>query len=75
MSLEAILTYTTPTEIISAAAQVEILALIDVFATAIGGTAQDNSYPNGRDISPQLKDRLLLEIAALKAAIDAAPTA
>ena len=78
---EALLSYTL-TEIVSAAGQTEIIAAVDhlkdsIFGTSGGaaGSAGGTAWPDADQISPQLRDRIIIEIDALTAAIEAMPTA
>lgn len=70
----AVNTYTVA-EVVSAAAQTEIIAQVQALEDLIGGSAADGGFTDGDQISPQLQDQLTTEFAALKAAIEAAPTA
>lgn len=69
--------YTAPSEIISAAAQVIILAEIDKFLALIPDITADPPVPAATpdfdQIPPHTAQKLRVEIAALKTAIDAAP--
>lgn len=65
------------TEIVSAAAQTEILAQIDLLIALIPDV--DNlegaaGNPDFDEISPRVASALRVELEALKTAIDAAPT-
>lgn len=74
--------YTTPTEAISAAAQAEVLALIDLVIALIPNPAYNaTSSRQGTgghyldEMAPVAAEILRNELATLKVAIDAAPTA
>lgn len=76
--------YVDVSSVISAAAQIEILEEIDKlaalipsfpFPTNVVSGGQPAPHPEFDRIDPSLADRLQDEIVALKAAIDAAPTA
>lgn len=71
-------TYTI-TQVISAAAQTEILAAIDSFLALLPnsstGAAASGDMPDADAIRPEYETKVRVEIAALRAAIDAAPTA
>lgn len=75
--------YTDVTEVISANGQAAVIAEVDKLLALIPDTSHpnaQNSPPSGvaplyDKFSPELADALRTEIAALKAAIDAAPTA
>lgn len=70
------LTYTTPTEVISAAAQVQLLALLDVLIAALEPTAGSNSpSPHFGKLSKGMGTLIAGELRGLKVAIDAAPAA
>lgn len=77
---QAVGDYTAATEIVSAAAQTEILALVEV----LGGLIDINQSASGSEAEPSpefdripvtVRLQLRAEIDALKVAIDAAPTA
>ena len=70
--------YANVTEVVSAAAQTAILAEIDKLAALIpDGSAGDQpaAHPEFDSIRPDYAVKVHAEITALKAAIDAAPTA
>ncbi len=71
--------YVIPTEVISAAAQVQALAIITVFEALITGqtptTQNSMTSPDFQKIDPAFQRQLLAETGAMKAAIDAAPAA
>lgn len=75
----SVLGFTTPTEVISAAAQVQILAEIDKVIAAFTGqtstTQVPGTVPDFDRIHPATAARIVTELTALKTAIDAAPTA
>lgn len=71
--------YTNVSQVISAAAQTAVLAEIDkflaLFPNSATGAAGSGAMPDAEAIRPELETKIRVEIAALKAAIDAAPTA
>lgn len=71
--------YADITEVVSAAAQTEILAEIDKFLALIPDITADPpvvaATPDFDQIPPHTAQKLRTELASLKAAIDAAPTA
>lgn len=75
--------YANVTEVISANGQAAVIAEIDKLLALIPDTSHptaQNSPPSGvaplfDKIAPEVADALRVEIAALKTAIDAAPTA
>lgn len=73
--------YVNATEVISAAAQTQILAKIDQFIALIPDPSKksDLQAPTPHSdfdlVHPQTARQYRIELAALKAAIDAAPTA
>lgn len=70
--------YANVTEVITAAAQTEVLAEIDKLKALITDpndtTGLEPPHPDFIDIPPHTADKLRSEIDALKTAIDAAPT-
>jgi hypothetical protein len=62
------------TEVVSAAAQTEINGKIDLLIALIGNDAANGGFPDGDDISPQMKAQLVEELGHLQTGIDAAPT-
>lgn len=72
------LTFAAATEVISAAAQTEVLALVDVLLDSIPDPTTtapgNNAHTEWDDMSPRMASQLRVELAALKTAIDAAPT-
>lgn len=68
--------YVNITEVVSAAAQTEIIAEIEKLAALIPTpTDQIHAHPDFDAIRPEYSEKLHAEIDALQAAIDAAPTA
>lgn len=69
--------YTAVTEVISAAGQTAVLAQINKLLALIPDptSSATPASPDFNVIDPRLATQLRLEIAALKTAIDAAPTA
>ena len=68
--------YTDVTEVVSAAAQLEILAEVDKLIALLPNSASGaaGATPDFDAIRPEYEVILRAELAALKAAIDAAPT-
>jgi len=75
--------YVNVADVVSAAAQVTIIAEVDKFMalipdfpfpTNVVSGGQPAAHPEFDRIDPSLADRLRVELVALKAAIDAAPT-
>lgn len=68
--------YSNVTEVVSAAAQTEILAEVDKLLALIPDitAAESAASPDFDEIPPHTASKLRDEITALKAAIDAAPT-
>jgi hypothetical protein len=77
MAIPALLTYTTPSNAITAAAQTELLAMIDVLLNKIPDP--DTQSPSGdspdsplwNDFSPRMAAQMRAELTAIKTAIDA----
>lgn len=74
--------YTAPTEVISAAAQTEVIAEIAKLSALIadpydayGAGVHSAGSPDFDHMHPENAHKLQLELKALKTAIDAAPTA
>lgn len=72
--------YTAVTEVTSAAAQTQILARVDLFLALFPDPeseshAKSRAHPDFDLIHPHTVKLIRAEIAALKTAIDAAPTA
>lgn len=71
--------YANVSQVVSAAAQTAILAEIDKFTALLPnsstGAVASGDLPDADAIRPELETAIRVEIAALKAAIDAAPTA
>ena len=68
--------YVDVTEVVSAAAQTEIIAEVEKLAALIPTpTDQLHPHPEFDSIRPEYAAKLHAEIDALQAAIDAAPTA
>ena len=69
--------YNDITDVVSAAAQTSILAEMDKFIALLPDSAngKPGATPDFDAIRPELEQVLRAEFAALKAAIDAAPTA
>lgn len=65
------------TNIVSAAAQAEILAQVDVLLALLpnSSTGAAGASPDYDAIRPELETNLRRELAALRTGIDAAPTA
>lgn len=65
------------TEVVSAAAQAEIIAQIDTFLALLpnSSTGAAGGSPDYDAIRAELETNIRAELAALTAAIDAAPTA
>ena len=74
-SVTSLLAFTVPTQVISAAAQAQVLAQIDVVRNAIPDptTGRSATHPDWDQMHPRMAEQLRAELAALKAAIDAAP--
>lgn len=77
MALTQPVTFTSVTEVVSAAAQTQILTECAKFKTLIGNPAAGVSalHPDLDQMSPQMATRLRAFFDQLTAAIDAAPTA
>lgn len=71
--------YSNVTQVVSAAAQTAILAEVDKFLAVLpnpdAAPPTQGATPDYDDIRPEILANIRAEISALKAAIDAAPTA
>lgn len=77
MALTQPVTFSNVTEVVSAAAQTQILTQCALFKTLIKDPTAGTSalHPDLDEISPQMATRLRAFFDQLTAAIDAAPTA